>query len=704
MTSTENGCAICQTFVSGLRSVYDTIKQGEIPDNGYQFQWTFEDHTPSLPGLADSAARGCSWCAILDEAVTHAVRQYYNSHQVLDDESNIVNVTINCHRTRQIAGPLGDIGKLTLCGFDRKLFYTPKYLTSAHDIHVFNHEGFLTSWMNNLEVIRDALDNCVDQHQSCPGPQVKASPLRLINVMDGGVIKLEEPGDENRIYTALSYCWGESRIDTTRRINVKARMNPFPLNTLPPTLQDAILFTRHLQIQYIWIDAICIVQDCTTEWTEEAQKMMEYYAHARLTVVPIVSTSADCGMSLGYNSKCRKFSGPWSASFGSDLILSSVPPTREDSIFDSRWNKRGWTYQERLNSSRILFVLRDKLVLACREGSFDTSTKWERSENTWMDFLPTSNPITDRDFRDLREDWFTIVQFYSMRTLTKPKDRWFAFIGIAKAFQDASRRRIVVGLWEHKIIEDIVSWAATPSLDHWHTPPFHLLNFTSSGSTYDSPTCSNCKLSKCAENLGKSDSSKLSLPSWTWLSTDDSNMQRAGRLTISRVELTQEPSSKLLQVIEDDLDIGSCKLSISGAMLPKDEFLGLMASCYDRELVCPGRGIKTMFLDKAYDEVKECSCHKKHHENDRTSYHTICSLSPAVSALLVGPGYFPEWAVQEIIWHFVLIQPNNESSGRFEPSLLEYRRVGTMHIPENGLSDATRQRLNSWQREEITLV
>ena len=140
MASTENGCAICQTFVSGLKSVYDTIKQGQVSDNDCQFQWTFEDRTPSLPGLADSAASGCSWCAILDEAISPFAQRHSDSHNVLNDELNTVDVTINCDRTRQNAGPLGDIGKLTLCDFDRNLFHTPKNLAFAH-IHVFNHEG-----------------------------------------------------------------------------------------------------------------------------------------------------------------------------------------------------------------------------------------------------------------------------------------------------------------------------------------------------------------------------------------------------------------------------------------------------------------------------------------------------------------------------------------------------------------------------------
>ncbi|KAI0188591.1 heterokaryon incompatibility protein-domain-containing protein, partial [Xylaria flabelliformis] len=277
--------------------------------------------------------------------------------------------------------------------------------------------------------------------------------------MDGDFIKLERPGSKTHVYTALSYCWGESRIDTTTRINVEARMSPFFLNKLPPTLQDAIVFTRHLKIQYIWIDAICIVQDCAKEWSSEAQKMMEYYQHARVTIVPVDSNSADSGMSLGYGPYCRN----------------------ANSILGSAWNNRGWTYQEKLNSSRVLFVFRDELRLECRAGSFETKPGWKPTENNWLDFLPTSSTITDRDIRDVHDDWCHIVQRYAERSLTQSKDRWFAFSGIAEAFQKASGRQIIAGFWEEKILDGIVSWVDKHKSDPMR--PIHLIsNFTSSSS------------------------------------------------------------------------------------------------------------------------------------------------------------------------------------------------------------------------------
>ncbi|KAI0541359.1 heterokaryon incompatibility protein-domain-containing protein [Xylaria digitata] len=703
MDFTEDSCAICQTFVSNLKKVYDAIKQGRVPDDDYQIQWTFRDCTPSLPGLADSAKYGCSWCAILDKAITPALREH-SSYNTPNGQQNVVNFTFHCDRTRQNAGPLGNVGKLSIRQIDREIFDLPDNKIPAHDIYVTNYEGFIEPWTSNIEIIRDAINRCVNDHQTCPGPELKASPLRLINVMDGDFIKLESPGDKTHIYTALSYCWGESEINKTTKFNVEARMSPFPLNELPLTLQDAIAFTRHLKIQYIWIDAICIVQDCTKEWTSEAQKMMQYYRHARVTIVPIESASADSGMSMGYDPSCRKFPGPWSADLGMDLILSNHPPGQGDSIFESVWNTRGWTYQERLNSSCILFVFRHKLRLECRAGSFDTLTGWESTETNRFNFLPHSGTVADRDFHHIHKDWREIVQLYTRRKLTLSKDRWFAFSGIVEAFQNITDRQIIAGLWEDKILEDMVSWAATPMPYSRSTrlPIFPVSNPTLSSSSYGSPICSNCNSSECRENSSENGPNRLSFPSWTWLNTEISDMQLGGRLAISTVEMSQVPSSRLLRVIKGDKGIGSFKLSISGAVLSQDELLGLLADCHDRRLVCPGRGTGTTFLDKGYDKVNRCLCDKEHHEADRTSYHVICSLAPTVLALLVGSGYFAEWAVRDLIWHFVLIQSVHISYGGNE--LLEYRRIGTMHIPDDRLNMDTKQKLETQQQKEIILV
>lgn len=138
-------------------------------------------------------------------------------------------------------------------------------------------------------------------------------------------MKLEKMDGQRVAYAALSYCWGDSpglELNKTTMENVTSRLDPFPLDKLPLTLQEAVRMTRSLRIKYLWIDALCIVQDCQEEWKSEAQKMMKYYAAAYVTIVPLMSDSADTGLRMQSDRRYYgTFTGPWSDFNGDRLVL-----------------------------------------------------------------------------------------------------------------------------------------------------------------------------------------------------------------------------------------------------------------------------------------------------------------------------------------------------------------------------------------------
>ncbi|KAI1095342.1 heterokaryon incompatibility protein-domain-containing protein [Rostrohypoxylon terebratum] len=814
------GCDICETFVSGLKIVYQYAKEGRIVGHN-EIQWEFQDTTPSLPGLTQSAARGCPWCAILNDLLTVHIRNDLINH----NGNGKVSFTIVCDydESKQNSAPLRGIYSMRIKSSH------PARSDERCYIHVVQDKGLPSPWMINIKKMRKALDTCVNTHGRCPGCMPRKSPLRLLDVGDENFIKLVEPHDKRLTYAALSYCWGKTPINRTTKLNVEARMYRFYLSELPRTLQDAIALTRHLKIQYIWIDAICIVQDCTTEWTKEAQKMMEYYAHACMTIVPVESTCADSGMNWGYDTLYRKFRGPWTTDFRSNLILSTArgrPSYGPDGTDSPAWDTRGWTYQEKLNSSRIIMVYQNGIMfLRCRETyvcSHRTTLEQWPSGDDRIDFLPYSNFSLSRLSFGTREKWYGIVEDFSRRAVTLPKDRWFAFLGIARAFEKASGHTIVAGLWKDRILEDIVSWNPKPRVHTvWLNLPARLVNSTSSGprsppsptwlshparlvkstssrprstpsptwlklrrslvnstlfrrprlspyswdnvvgniadvfktrppeinsatglpidtsytgtwqssennrartlrksnpntsrqftstnTHYGLPTCRNCgKTTSCIESPGEGDSSRPSLPSWTWLNTEKSDEEHGNGLRSRRVELDEKPFSKILQVMGDDRDISSCKLSISGAILYKVEMLELVRSCLRNgggHIECPQRGRGIMFLDNHEKYIEMCDYDNDHSEDDSSAYHAFCSLWPAASALLVGPGYFRSSA--ELFWHFILIQPTQEFDGGDGLLPLECRRIGTMHIPNRCLISRDKRMLRALQREKLILV
>ncbi|KAK0741801.1 hypothetical protein B0T21DRAFT_255360, partial [Apiosordaria backusii] len=58
--------------------------------------------------------------------------------------------------------------------------------------------------------------------------------------------------------------------------------------------RDAIDITRHLGLNYLWIDSLCILQCCEEDWRHESAAMTEVYGNAHIN---IAATSAEDGRS-----------------------------------------------------------------------------------------------------------------------------------------------------------------------------------------------------------------------------------------------------------------------------------------------------------------------------------------------------------------------------------------------------------------------
>jgi hypothetical protein len=75
----------------------------------------------------------------------------------------------------------------------------------------------------------------------------------------------------------LSYCWGA---DQPQKLTTKSKeglKQGFQSQELPQTLQDAIRITAATGLKYIWIDAMCILQDSPEDKEIEIARMPLYY-------------------------------------------------------------------------------------------------------------------------------------------------------------------------------------------------------------------------------------------------------------------------------------------------------------------------------------------------------------------------------------------------------------------------------------------
>ena len=108
----------------------------------------------------------------------------------------------------------------------------------------------------------DLLRDCKDNHTDCPplAEPYSTLPTRVIDCSNPSRPRLFATDAMRARYIALSYAWGEAQDHKTTTQNIDSYMRSIDLAVLPQTIVDAIKVTHRLDISYLWIDSLCIIQ------------------------------------------------------------------------------------------------------------------------------------------------------------------------------------------------------------------------------------------------------------------------------------------------------------------------------------------------------------------------------------------------------------------------------------------------------------
>ena len=267
-------------------------------------------------------------------------------------------------------------------------------------------------------------------------------PTRLVDVepLDGSkdprLVVTEKKHDNFARYAALSHCWGAPQAlqsqmyPRTVKNNIDDFRNGMSMTQLPQTFQDAIVVVRNLGIRYLWIDALCIIQDDKEDWAREAVKMDKVYGDAFLTIVA-TSTKSDVEGFLHRSPLPPVVRMPYQA--------YAAPETGESHYYlsyrrsggnegswsrvfnESLWSTRGWTFQEYLLSKRVLHFTSTKIFWECRviEGSEENEPpRTTQDETSWMkqyhmsglrNEVPNERVNPDSRFDPRFDQWYQVL-------------------------------------------------------------------------------------------------------------------------------------------------------------------------------------------------------------------------------------------------------------------------------------------------------
>lgn len=454
-------CNLCATFEIG-----DVLTENE---HGLPLRVA---HHSSYEALESAASQGCHMCKVLQKGVLDDALLYYSQ-----DKDTMT-------RRQRLLDAHG------CAGFDLSAYYVPEHAKRGSP-YQSTQKGYYYIWYDRVEddfqrhglrpalrlipwsscayvarmlpplpdfdLCRDWLYTCASRHYTCPALEERDLPTRILHVgtLSQPRLRLMESKGVKGEYVALSHCWGGRNPPTTTADNYLANMAAINYEALPKTFQDAIVATRSLGFQYLWIDAFCILQgpsdEAKADFERECARMAQTFENAGLTICGPAADSPYAGFlharPVDNVRPCKLTRRVEGISFEAMLLCSRDHWYERHLTRGPQYSaSRAWIFQERLLSPRVLYFGRDQMYFECLESDCYESLR------------QIDHGGSNTGKRGLRQRWIAqenvwlhIVSDFTSRKLTVESDRLPALSGVAHRMQDRRGDRYVAGLWEEDI-------------------------------------------------------------------------------------------------------------------------------------------------------------------------------------------------------------------------------------------------------------
>ncbi|RYP84184.1 hypothetical protein DL770_005226 [Monosporascus sp. CRB-9-2] len=167
------------------------------------------------------------------------------------------------------------------------------------------------------------------------------------------------------------------------QININDFMTGIPMQRLPQTIQDAIQVSHFLGLQFIWVDALCIIQDSPEDWKAEAMRMADVYENSLITIAASGASSCHEGLFSARDAlmetPCQLFRISPELSMFAMLEESEFPGSIQMKVGQEALYKRGWVMQERIFARRTLHFGQG-VHWECRSGDCSEIGGWQYSD------------------------------------------------------------------------------------------------------------------------------------------------------------------------------------------------------------------------------------------------------------------------------------------------------------------------------------
>lgn len=221
--------------------------------------------------------------------------------------------------------------------------------------------------------------------------------MRLINVM---TMQMERYDYGIPVYTILSHTWNVTEeIDLAtfqRGVGVRERFSGWK------KVQRCCEQTRNDGYRYTWIDTCCIDNTNLVELSEAINSMYRWYKNAAVCYAYLVDV--DHSLRLRGGTDC----------------IDRIAKRDDWHLRNSRWFTRGWTLQELLAPSYVVFYGKDWVPLGTRESLLDVIHQVTQIQPEYL-----SSPDAIR-----QATVATIFSWAARRQTQRPEDHVYSLLGL----------------------------------------------------------------------------------------------------------------------------------------------------------------------------------------------------------------------------------------------------------------------------------
>ncbi|KAH8881796.1 HET-domain-containing protein [Thozetella sp. PMI_491] len=334
-----------------------------------------------------------------------------------------------------------------------------------------------------LDTVLGWLNRCTSGHAKCRVSETphEFRPTRLVDIESVKGLACIVAGDrmpQQERYVTLSHRWGsQNKILLTTKNKEELGLG-LPINHLSQTFQDAISVARYMGIRFLWIDCLCIIQagDNGRDWESESGRMNDIYRHAYFNI------SADYGSGdegLFFDREPSFYSQVEIQTLGQDgdevVDWTSVDKDMwRIEVNNSPLSNRGWVFQERILSPRVVHFCRQEIFWECHEKFYCESFPENLPPAPLLDlncvvslrqtplelwdgspWLGVENfPVEDLPY----EVWDDIVKAYTGCEFTYPDDKLAAISGIARHHKLYIKDVYLAGMWQKRLSAELGWW------------------------------------------------------------------------------------------------------------------------------------------------------------------------------------------------------------------------------------------------------